>query len=144
MEKKILAYLKDIGLTKELVDRVESLYTSYQSISSEEITDLFITDYLTKERKRIYENLWFFSENYIMEAKQFISQDNLDIAPNKKNIIYFQVEKKDYDLKKASEKSRINLNIRFGAILRGDLKASEKNCDYLWKIVKDHFLPNLE
>lgn len=79
-----------------------------------------------------------------MEAKQFIKKDDFDITPIKNRILYWRIEKQDYDFKKATEKSRLYLEFTLDTGISGEFKASKENCDYLRDIILKYVLPNLK
>ena len=144
MKEEFMKYLKSIGLTEALCKRIETIYEFYSSVCPDEITGIFVTDYLTKDGSREYENLWFFSEKYAMEAKQFIKKDDFDTTPIKNRIQYWRIEKKDYDFKIATEKSRLHLVFALDSGISGEFKASKENCDHLRDIILKYVLPNLK
>lgn len=144
MREKFITYLKSLGITNTICKRIETINECFEKICPEEIINIFVTEYLKEDGTREYESIWFFSEKYIMEAKKFIVEDDFDIAPFKKAIKYCQIKKKDYDLKKATEKSRLIVFFSTRLGVSADMKASEKNCDYLAAILFKHILPNLE
>lgn len=139
-------YLKSIGLKEVSIKRIEDIYQFYEEILKkldDEVQDIFVTDYISKDETREYESLWFFSQNYCMEAKLFLSQDNFDIAPGKK-VAWIQVKKQDYDFVKANEKSRLFIKYLFNTAAGvASFKASKENCDYLKEIYLRRILPNL-
>jgi hypothetical protein len=61
-----------------------------------EITGMFVTDYIKEDGAREYENLWLFPQTYCMEAKQFITKDDFDIAPIRSRIHYWNIRKQDF------------------------------------------------
>jgi len=144
MKEEFKTYLEAIDISRPIRDKIETIYKFFQKICPDEITDIFVTDYLNKEGMRQYDNLWFFSKGYFMEAKQFLTNDDFDITPAKNILKYLQIVKKDYDFDKATELSRMSLNIRFDAAITGNFKASKKNCDYLKDIILNHIKPNLK
>jgi hypothetical protein len=145
MRSEFVSYLKAIGMTDVLVKRVEEVYEFYRSVCPDEITDIFVTDFLKEDGNRDYENLWFFSQGYVMEAKNFVTKDEFDMTPLLKSVFYWLVEKQDYNFLKASEKSRLHIKVNFsvGLGMIGGLKASKENCDYLKDIFHKHLLANL-
>lgn len=147
MKEEFVVYLRTVGLTDVIIDRIEVIYNFYQNIVmkelQEEILDIFVTDYIHKDASRQYENLWFFSKNYIMEAKSFIMQEDLDICPLAKEIKYLEIKKESYDFIKANEKSRFYLSYGLETRASGSLRASKENCDYLRDIYIKYMLPNL-
>ena len=147
MKEEFKKYLKDVDIIGDIRERVERIYDFYREICPDEITGIFITDYIKEDGERVYENLWFFSEKYCMEAKQFITKEDFDITPIQNRICRWAIQKKDYDFKKATEKSRLLLKFYFGVelgVLIGELKASKENCDYLKDIILKYVVPNLK
>jgi len=144
MKEEFKKYLKDVGITGDIRERVERIYDFYREICPDEITGIFITDYIKEDGERVYEHLWFFSEKYCMEAKQFITTDDFDITPIKSRILYWGLKKQDYDFKKATEKSRLHLKFKMDTWIDGELKASKGNCDYLRDIILEYIKSNLK
>ena len=144
MKEGFTKYLGSIGITKTFGERIETIQEFYREICPDEITDIFVTDYIKEDGAREYENLWFFSERYCMEAKQFLTKDNFDITPIQSRICYWSIQKQDYDFEKATEKSRLNVEIGMDTEIRGSLKASKENCDYLRDIIFKYVVPNLK
>ena len=144
MKKEFIKYLESIGITKAIRERIETIYEYYKEMCSDEITGIFITEYIKEDGSREYENLWFFSDKYCMEAKQFITTDNFDITSIKKQISYWAIKKQDYDFKKATEKSRLSLSVAFNADITGTFKAAKENCDYLKEIIFEYIKINMK
>lgn len=137
------AYLEDIEMPMTFREKVFSIYEFYHKICPEEITDVFVSEYLNEDGTRQYENLWFFSENYCMEAKQFITKDDFDLIPTKGRLGYFQIQKEEYNFQKATKESKLFLFVSLEVGVTCSLKASKENCDYLKKISLKHLMPNL-
>jgi hypothetical protein len=146
MKKEFIDYLGLIDIKGGiLLDRIESIYEFYLEMCPDEITDIFVTDYIDSEGNREYENLWFFSDRYMMEAKGFAEgKDDFEIAPIKDRVVYFGIKKQDYDFKEATEKSRLYLVIKLDIRVGGDLKAAKENCDVLRDIILKYVKPNLK
>jgi hypothetical protein len=143
MKEEFTKYLISIGMTKTFDTRVQTIYEYYKEICPDEITDIFVTEYIKEDASREYENLWFFSSKYCMEAKLFITKDDFDMTPISNQITYWKVEKQDYDFKRATDKSRLSLELAFEAAIRGHLKASRENCNHLKDIILKHVVPNM-
>jgi len=144
MKEEFKKYLEDVDIIGAIGEKVERIYDFYREICPDEITGIFITDYIKEDGERVYEHLWFFSEKYCMEAKQFITTDDFDITPIKNQIIYWVLKKQDYDFKKATEKSRLYLKFKMETRIDGELKASKGNCDYLRDIILEYIKSNLK
>ena len=142
MNDEFIDYLESIGITGNLIERINSIYTFYTELIPEEIEDIFITDYIKEDGSREYENLWFFSEKHIVEAKQFILIDDFDFVTNK--MIYWHLTKKEYDFNTANEESRLTLSCK---LLHSDrwttFKAAKENCDKLKSVFKKYIMPNM-
>ena len=140
MEEKMRTYLEEIGIGKSIKKRVWEIYKFYKDICPEEITRIFVTEYISEEGEKIYENLSLFSDNYCMEARDFINNDDFEMGLLEE-MTYWNIKKNDYDFKTATEASRLYIEL----VLSGDIyykfKASKNNCDYLKKLFIDFFLP---
>ena len=144
MKEEFIKYMEDVGLTGPIRERAKSIYDFYREICPDEITGIFITDYMNEDGGRVYEHLWFFSEKYCMEAKQFITTDDFDITPIKNRITYWGLKKQDYDFKKATEKSRLYLKFVIDTRSACEFKASKENCDHFKDIILEYIKSNLK
>jgi len=146
MRKEFVKYLDSIGITTILQERIATIHEHFEQICPDEITDIFVTDYIKQDESREYEYLCFFSEKYFMDAKQFAAEDDFSINPIKKRLYGLNIKKKDYDFKKATEKSRLLIHwyVDIGLGVEIILKASKENCDYLKDIAFKYVVPNLE
>jgi len=143
MQPAFKEYLKSIGIGDTIAKRVEEIYEFYEHVleqTGDEIKDIFITDYIEKDTTRTYQNLWFFSNKYLMEAKLFINNDDFDFFSVKGGLAYIDIKKKDYDFKNANDNSRLSVEYAVN-ISGGQLKASKENCDKLRDIVLTYFIP---
>jgi hypothetical protein len=128
---------------------VEEVYAFYDGLlkegglSGEEIQDIFVTDYVDAEGRRNYESLWLFTPSYVMEAKQFLSENNFDFTLLKDCVRLWRIKKRDYDFRKAEPESRMYLELSLAQGAACVLKASQENCDYLRDIFLKYILPNV-
>jgi hypothetical protein len=147
MKKEFHDYLTSLDMGVPLQDRAASIHDFYTGICPEEISSILVTDFISGDGQRIWENLLFFSDTYCMEAKLFAANaavDNFDIAPIKTRIHYIVIVKSDYNFKKADDKSRMQVQFNFGnpqnnAVMR----AAKQNCDHLRDIIRKYVLANL-
>jgi len=144
MKKEFTKYLKEIGMSNTLCKRVEEIYEFYKEVCPEEITGIFVTDYIQLRVSREYENLWFFSSNYCMEAKDFQIEDDFDMETIQNRVNHWEIKKENYDFKKAIGKSRIHLEVGLDVTRGCEFKASKENCDHLKKIFLKYIVPNLK
>jgi len=144
MKEDFIRYLNSIDIPVPLRENIQKAYEFYQGICPDEITGIFVTDYVKKDGIREYENLWFFSEKYCMEAKQFVIKDDFDIVSIQKHVYRWRIEKRDYDFKEATDMSRLTLYFVLESQITAGLKASKGNCDYLRDIFIKYIKPNLK
>ena len=142
MKDEFLKYLESIGMTKTPLKRVETIYAFYTEMCPDEITDIFVTDYITEDGTREYQNLWFFSTKCCMEAHSFITEDHFDMDVMRGGVHSWEIKKQDYDFKKATAKSRLHLKFYMSHPRFGELKAAKENCDYLKNIILKYVVPS--
>jgi len=139
--EKFLPYLDSIGISnRPLLDRIEFLYKIAQFLCPEEIEDIFVTDFINNEGERNYENLWFFSQNFVTEAHNFSSTYHVDVAPIDR-IYRLELSFDNYNFKKATPSSKATVRFKIQEEIRGNLKASGYNCDSLKDILTKHLKP---
>jgi len=144
MIPKLYDYLDSLGLKGDLVGRIEKIYEFYSEIISEEIKDIFVTEYLKEDGSREYVNLWLFSDNLGMEAHNFITDDVFDCVTIKNKIQRWDINKKHYNFQDTTEKSRFNLHIKFESGYTGEFKSTAENCSRLKEIFLNYIVPNLK
>lgn len=146
MQQKFIDYLESIGIKSGiLLDRIESIHRFYVEMCPDSIDDIFVTEYIDSDGKREYENLWFFSDRYIMDAKGFAAgSDDFVIAPITDRVAHYRIKKLNYDFKEATEKSRLHLMFRSNTAATANLKASKENCDALRDIILKYMMPNMK
>jgi hypothetical protein len=75
-----------------------------------------------------------------MEAKNFVIQDNFDIAELPNHVTYCRIEKTEYDFINANDKSRLFIHVNTDRGVTCEFKASKENCDFLRKIFLNRLL----
>lgn len=147
MKEEFVTYLDSIGVTKTAQRKIEDIHAFYEKVTPEEITAIFVTEFVNEEGRREYENLWFFTDSLVMEAKQFLTADEYDMMALQGNVSRWVIKKQSYDFEQASAASRLSLEFTLGGglgLAGADLKASEANCDHLMDIFRRFVMPNLE
>ena len=145
MKKEFLDYLRMIGITaEEYLKRIETIIEIHSNICQEEIIDIFVDEYIREDGTREYEDITFFSNEYDFGAPQFLTEDNFIITKRIKNVSAIKIKKKDYDFKKATENSRLNIEVRYDiSEMYAIFKASKENCDHLKQIYFNYIAPNI-
>ncbi len=135
LEELVETYLDDLNFPDEFYGRIYEIIRFYVDIGYE-IERIFISEYINADDQRVYENLWLFSDGRVMEAKNFIVEDDFDSLPTA-NFVYWNIKKENYDFKKANNESRMYLDYSGSDLMSlSEFKASKGNCDYL----RDAFL----
>jgi len=135
-------YLESIGVQGLFRKRVEDVVDFYQEVYPGQIEDIFVTEYFDKDENRQYESLWFFSESSMMEAKQFLKEDDLDSAVLRQQVKYWTIKKTEYDFQEVTTKSRMVLQFSLLSGVVGALKASRENCAHLKRLFFKHIISN--
>lgn len=138
MEKFINEYFEKTNFPVSFREKVERAYKFYNEYIKIEIKDIFITDHIDSEGKRNYENLWFFSDKYMMEAKNFLKKDDFDCYPIK--VRSWTIKFNDYlPNDDFTDKSRLQFvsHMEYAGVV--EIKASKENCELFMSIFKKYF-----
>ena len=146
MKAEFLEYLNSIGITaEEYLKRIETIIEFHSNICKEEIIDIFVDEYIKEDGTRDYDDINFFSNEYDFTARQFLIEDKFVLTKRTKNAIAIIIKKNNYDFKKATENSRLNLEVRYDiSKLYAIFKASKENCDHLKQIYFKYLAPNIK
>lgn len=146
MKKEFKEYFKSIGITsQEYLKRIETLMEIHSELCQDEIVDIFVDEYIKEDGTREYEDISFYSKQYFFGVSQFLTTDTFILSKNTKDVKSIKIKKKDYDFKKATEKSRLNIDVSYetSTPLHGSFKASKENCDILKQIFLKYMMPNI-
>lgn len=142
MKKHFEDYLNSIKVTEILKKRINEIYEFCNFACPEEIMEIFVSDYFTKDGERFYYKICFFSDTFYMETTDFETNDNFYITPLKRTVSV-SIDKEHYNFKKATENSKLSLNFSFPEEEK-HISAAKNNCDYLMNILTNYFLQNLQ
>jgi hypothetical protein len=144
LKAEFVKYLDSIGITETLHKRFETIIEFYEETYSVKIADIFVSDYIEKEGNRVYQHLCLFSEDYFMDAKLFLQQDDFSVTPLRGKIVYLSIKKAEYDFKHANDNSRVNVFALTSDHTNISLQCSKENCDHFKEIILKYFIPNLQ
>lgn len=146
MKDEFIKYLRLIGITtEEYFKRIETIMEVHSELCQEEIIDIFVEDYIKEDGTREHDCINLYSNKFDFGAEQFLTDDNFTLSQRMKNVTAIKIKKKDYDFKKATEKSRLNIEVRYDiSDVYGTFRASKENCDYLKQIYFKYIAPNLQ
>ena len=146
MKESFKNYCAAIGMSEVAQERVERVITELTSLyDNMQFDDIFIND-MFRNGERTFASIWLFNEKYIVECKEFMTDDDYDLAIFDKTVQYFNIRKKDYsDLENPTEKSNITIDATFGynAGLTCSFMANGKNCKYALNVAKKYFISKL-
>ncbi len=142
MKPEFVRYLESIGIYGALIVRIESIYKFFRSVCDEDIADIVVAEYVKEDESREYEELWLFSTNLVMLAAQFVTGDDFRLLPIR-NIIFWKIQKSEYDFEKATAKSRMILEFHMPGSTFGSIRVSRENCDHLRDVFMKHIVPNV-
>lgn len=136
-------YLKNYNGSDFLNEKIEKIKKIADQICPEEIIDLHISEYKKPNRERVDESLYFFSKKFMMESKKLISENfDLDILFYEDYIDWYNINAIDFDFEKSNNSSILKIEGKIGDNVF-IIKATEKNCENLWRIVKTYIQPNI-
>lgn len=141
----IQKYLEDIGITEPIRKRIDEVYSYIQRINPSTFTDIFVTEYIKEDGTRVYSDVDFFTETGIIVTMEgFLINNAIVVANIKKHFVVLELNAKDYDFKKANEKSRLKISTWYDSPeVTGELRATGRNCDYAMEIYRKYLLPNI-
>jgi hypothetical protein len=146
-------YLKNVvseDKLESIKNEINAIIKSCKEIKliNVEVEDIFISNFIKddNEDKKQYDDLWLFSEDYWLEAREFETKsDYIIINPKSIQVSYINIKNKDYKgFKQARDSSKMSLYIYLNNDLLLNLKAAGRNCDHLKEIFLKYFLPHFK
>src|SRR3972149_6368732 len=104
-------YLNSIDInTEAMINKIEKTLLAARRICPEDIQSIYISDWVQTEGQRGYENLYLFTNTYIIESANFSTDTNVNIEVTvlKDRVKYVMVKYNDY-FKKANTDSRLSV-----------------------------------
>lgn len=141
MTPEHIHYMESIGTTKVARDRAESMWGVVSTIAPANLTYVFVCDEINDEGVRSYSSLWFFTDRYIAECKNFIETSNFDYTPNHTRFLWLDITSSNYDFNEHSDSSRVQVIGRIGSSIASTFRATRNNCSYLRDLTKQVLAP---
>jgi hypothetical protein len=148
----ITEYLSSISASKTVMGRVEELLVVLNDVlpANMAVSQAFLSTYVDSDGGTNYDNAWFFAGDRAFEIGNFLRQEEFrfDCTFIERSIRRWEINTTKFNpIAGASVASRIVLTIQFGVEglggLAGEFKASGKNCDHLYALLKRIVVPNL-
>ncbi len=143
MVPKFLIYLKKIGVTQPIQDRVEYFHCLCRDMLFGELLDIFVDDYLTEDKTRKYTGLTFCSKDYNFSVPNFLISEVINIIPHQNVQDSITITVKNFDFKKTNEESLMSVQLFSNQISGGIYRASKNNCAYLVRTLRKYIEPSL-
>lgn len=138
MNKYIIDYINDIGLSSPLQKRVKDIIDFHMNFYSFDIKNIFISDYIKDDGTKVFENTFLFTNLHIVESINFIKHDEYKITKIN-NIGYTIIKRYNYSFDNYTINSRLNIN----SLINNEIfefKATGVNCKYLKDIYASYFM----
>lgn len=139
MEEGIQKYLERINSTQTIIDRVSFL----KNYGEDFYGLVFPCVYLSTDNENSqlqYKSLFLISHDYIVEFKDFLNLNKIDIDLTKitSKIEYFEM----FDSINKEQKLRVQISLAFN--ISCTFWAYGTNCAYLQSLAKEYFVPNMK
>lgn len=146
MKDKFVDYLKNLGVSEIVRNRIETVHNEIKSLYKIEIEDIFICDIVSSDGTKDYTSLWLFNKNAIIECKNvmIVGKEDYDLVVLDKNIAYFSLQKDNYDINaEPTAVSRLNVRVAMrNQLAICQLVSTSVNCKYLLDIAKRYLINN--
>lgn len=144
MKPEFKAYLKQLGATEPIQDRVEYFYRLCRKILPvQSLVDIFIDEYLTEDKSRKYTGLSFYSKDYTFSFVNFLVTDEIRLGRHRTVLDNVGIIVENFDFRKANDQSLMTINLYSGTSSTGQYRASQKNCEHLVRIFRKYIKPFL-
>lgn len=146
MGSKFDEYLNSINISDTIKARVSFIYEEILFLYNKiEIDDILITN-VNNNGNIEYQSLWFFNKDYAIECKNFLYQEDFDIAPLNNRVIYYNMKKSNYPL---LEQPKTNSIVFFTILINNgksscNFTATGINCLYAMKVSQKYFLKKMD
>lgn len=140
-------YLESIGMRSDVdIQITKGIFSQASFFCPEELKDIFVSNYNLKDDKQQFKDMWFFSDNYVIEVPNFNKKESpaLELAILSKNVQSMTIETKDFDLsKKAKDNSRLYITFYTFSEWSSEQVAFGHNCETLRNIYNKYLKPNI-
>ncbi|MFA4836483.1 MAG: hypothetical protein WC749_10490 [Dehalococcoidia bacterium] len=141
------SYAEGIGMKADVdIKRTQEVFNLGKSLCPEGLKTIFISNYLESDGKEQLKDLWLFSDNYVIEALNFmrIAVPKLEMTILSKNISCISLEAQHFDFsKEVTGESKLHIVVLTFIHFTCDFTAVGQNCDALNLIYKSHLKENL-
>jgi hypothetical protein len=116
MNENDFRYLEQIQVGDPVVQRISELWPMFEFISPGPIERMIVTDRIDDSTDdRVFDSIWAFSGEHMIEAKGFLTQDNIDVAPFAYSLIHLELTTRDVSFTPIRSRKSSRLFLRFVA-----------------------------
>jgi hypothetical protein len=139
------SYLKELGMPGTLVARALEMVRYWEGLTPEPLDRIFVTEYVTDEGVREFENLWLISNTWIVECHSFVNVDRGDLMRLEGGLARIEIDKHEFTPGAATPASRLKVEANFagGTFVASSFKASGTNCEALHALVVELLIPQV-
>lgn len=140
MKEEFEAYLNDINVAQPVKNRVDVILKEISSLyEGLVITDIFVCQ--VKNEEVNYTSLWLFGAGFCIECKDFLSQDDFDLAYLNGNVYYMRFHKINMKQNEVKDNSVLTFSAQISN-MSCTLVAVGKNCAYAMDIANKYYYKN--
>ncbi len=142
---KVIKYLHDLDIkSTDDIKRTREVFELSKTMCPEMLREVFISNYMESDGKEQLKDIWFFSDNFVIEALNFIriKIPKVEITMYSNNLHYISIEYQNYNFGQKAQKDSL-LHIFFHTMNQFvcDFKATGQNCNNLGRLF-ERFMKN--
>ena len=136
MNQNDLKWYRENGFPETVVSTAVEITAQVERFYEMEFVEIFICN-IQKEGQEEYTSLWLFTEQDVVECKNFLTRFDIDIVRYKGNVRYVNIITNKSDaLDKPSQDSTMKLAVSLAEDIKCFLDAKGANCQRLSGIAK--------
>lgn len=142
MKENLIRYVRSLSIGGVLLEQISNLYDQCQSLVADAIEEIIVSEIIDKEGIKSYDLLYFFSNKYIIEIENFVSQPEIWII-NRINPSYVKFTSTDFNMVEAQASSRLAVTAMWGSSMGGfgmNPKAAGQNCLHVLAVMKRYVI----
>lgn len=135
-------YLADIDCSKTMATRIEKLVKLFNSATQISFKTVFVEEFMKKDGNREFQTVIFFRNDLYGETPISSTNGTVVVTSIEKIISRIDLQATNYNYKSVKTNSRLTINFWTGPEETYTLRASGKNCNYLYDVYKTYLKPN--
>jgi len=125
-------YFEQLGLSRVVCERVESLYASYiRAVDAARVPSIFVENTIEADGTRVWGSLWIYGPDYAGEVKNFQTETRFDGFNFKHPITRWECTLENYEIGDAATTNSRFLLYWNAEGISGKMPATGMNCEQL-------------